>query len=245
MLDIFLFETDADISKSICDICTEYAIRSNSPAAFKAFSEIPESICADGVFGREAALYLVKGCERCISLAESIRRLNFQNYIILLADGLSDILNYTSAGLRPAGILMKPVKYEAAERIFNDISAYLKKSRADLREQFRFKIRAREYTVPQDAILYFEAVNKKMTLRTAGQVFEFYMPSEEVLKQLLPRFVRIHKSFIVNVGHISVADYKNMTVELDDGSVIYISRTYKVNLQTALAELANEKCDLR
>ena len=43
-------------------------------------------------------------------------------------------------------------------------------------------------------------------------------------------FVRIHKSYIVNAEHISVADYKTMTVTMCDGSAVFVSRTYKKSL---------------
>lgn len=67
-------------------------------------------------------------------------------------------------------------------------------------------------------------------MRTSGQAFEFYMSSEEAIRQLPDSFIRIHKSFIVNMAHISVADYKSMTVTLDDGSVVPVSRTCKKSL---------------
>ena len=69
-----------------------------------------------------------------------------------------------------------------------------------------------------------------MILRTFGQAFEFYMPSDEIMKQLSDSFVRIHKSYIVNAEHISVADYKTMTVTMCDGSAVFVSRTYKKSL---------------
>lgn len=231
MLDIYLFEPDTAHRKIMKDICTAYAIKRNIDHNFKSRDEIPKSIsCTEG-YSVEAALYIIKSSERIKTLAVSISKINYDNYTVLIADSLDDILAYISAEFRPAGVLIKPAEYPAAEKIFDDIYEDHKKRSSVSSSQFRFKIRSREYSIGTEAILYFEASNKKTVLRTTGQAFEFYMSFDEVLKKLPDCFVQIHKSYIVNTKHIAVSDYKNMSVELDDGSVIYISRTYKKNLQ--------------
>ena len=236
MLDIYLFEPDKIHVKKIREICAEYAIKHNTDPKLKAFEEIPEKIKCGDVYGGETSLYMIKGHDRINMLAESISEVNPENYTVLIADGLNEIMKYISADFRPSGILIKPAEYDAAEKIFNDIYSDYKKHSGAKRGQFRFKIRSREYSVSTDSILYFEALNKKMMLRTLGQAFEFYMPMDETLNNLPENFVRIHKSYIVNTRHIAVADYKNMTVTLDDNSTIFISRTYKKDLQLAMTE---------
>lgn len=236
MLDIYLFEPDKDHIKRLREICVEYSIKHNIEPEIYCFDVIPESICGIEVCGCETSLYMIKSCNGVKMLAASISETNPENYIILIANDLNDIMACISADLRPSGVLIKPVGYEETERIFNDIFSDFRNSNEHHEIKFRFKIRSREYSIPLGSILYFEAMNKKMALRTSGQEFEFYMPMEKILEQLPDSFVRIHKGYIVNSEHISVTDYKNMTVELDNGSVIYISRTYKNNLQAAFAE---------
>lgn len=236
MLDIYLFEPDKIHVKKIREICAEYAIKHNTDPKLKAFEGIPESIKCSEVYGGETSLYMIKGHDRINTLAASISEVNPENYTVLIADGLNEIMRYISADFRPSGVLIKPAEYAAVEKIFNDIYSDYKKSGGANVRQFRFKIRSREYSVNTDSILYFEALNKKIMLRTAGQAFEFYMPMEDILKNLPDNFVRIHKSYIVNKRHITVADYKNMAVTLDDDSTIFISRTYKKDLQSAMAE---------
>lgn len=235
MLDIYLFEPDKAHTKLIREICAEYAIKHNTDPKVKAFEEIPEAV-GRGDFPSETSLYMIRGNERINMLAVDISCVNPENYTVLIADGLNEIMRYISADFRPSGVLIKPAEYGTVEKIFNDIYSDYKKRGGEKVRQFRFKIRSREYSVNADSILYFEAMNKKIMLRTAGQAFEFYMPMEDILKNLSEDFVRIHKSYIVNTQHITVADYKNMTVTLDDDSVIFISRTYKKNLQSERLE---------
>lgn len=236
MLDIFLFEPDKIHAETIREICAAYSIKHNVEPKLKALSEIPESIQCGELYGSETSIYMIRGDDCINTLAASISEINPENYTVLIADGLNEIMKYISADFRPSGVLLKPAEYESTEKIFNDISEDYQKRGGKSGRQFRFKIRSREYSVNADSILYFEALNKKIMLRTAGQAFEFYMPMEEILKNLPEYFVRVHKSYIANTRHITVADYKNMTATLDDGSAIYISRTYKNNLQSVMAE---------
>jgi len=67
------------------------------------------------------------------------------------------------------------------------------------------------------------------------QEYEFYTTLDAVLKDAPDCFMKIHKSFVVNLSRIVSADYGNMSVEFDDGSEAYISRTYKNELKERLS----------
>ena len=54
-------------------------------------------------------------------------------------------------------------------------------------------------------------------------------------EQLGSRFVRTHRSYLVNQRHILSYDAGTMTVTLDDESVVYLSRAGKARLKEALA----------
>lgn len=235
MFDVYLFEPDKVHQQAIRDIFARYSIKRNNRSDIKVISEIPEMINISDGFSSETAVYIISCGQNTAALSESISEINSSNYKVLMADGVEDVLAYTTPALRPAGIIIRPAEYSAVEKLLDEIYADYKRFSSRKQGLFRFKIRSREYAVSADNILYFEATGKKMILRTVSQAFEFYMSAEEILKNLPDRFVRIHKSFIVNIDRIAVADYKNMTAELDDGSVVYISRTYKDELKARLA----------
>lgn len=231
MLDIYLFEPDMVHRDRLREICTAYSVRRNTEQRFLAFEKIPEKVGA--VCGSETSLYIIRGDERLPLLAGSILEVNPENYTVLIAETPGEIMKYISARFRPSGVLIKPAQYAEAERIFDDICADMKRSEGTA-GRFRFRIRSREYSVNMDSILFFEAADKKVILRTAGQAFEFYMPMDKILSQLPDWFARIHKSYIVNSRHIAQIDRRNMTVVMDDNSRVYISRTYKDNLMAAM-----------
>ena len=228
MRDLYLFETDKVHMHRIKEICTRYSVKRNVERAVKEQPVIDVGCWKSAINSKEISLYLVRGYNGISELGEAIIELNPDNYTVLIAEKLSEIIEYICASFRPAGVLMKPAQYSDTEKIFDDIySDYNKTLARPSSVRFRFKIRSQEFSVSMDKILYLEAANKKMLLCTEGQTFEFYMSSEDILKQLPDTFLRIHKSFIVNADRIKLADFKNMSVTLDDDSEIYISRTYK------------------
>lgn len=234
MLDIYIFEPDNDHLTNLCDICTRYTIVHNTDSELYPYSCHPaEYINMNHT--DEVAVYMVKGCREISEISDSIKSANSENYSILIAEDMNDIMSSISSAFRPSGIIMKPAEYEASEKILDDVYSDFCKNKAH-ESQFRFKIRSREYSIGISSILYFEASNKKTILRTAGQAFEFYMPMSEVIEKLPDSFVRTHKSYVVNTDKISFVDYKDMAIKLKDGSVVYLSRNYKEALQTALAK---------
>lgn len=239
MLDLIVFEPDKQHCRAIREVYTAYSIKHNIDSQLREYNIIPREISFNDGFDSETAIYMLKSCQNIKGLAVSITKINLENYLILIAESLQDVLNCISTEFNPVGIIMKPVSYDAAEKIFDDVYRAHQKSDSD--HVFKFKIRSREYSVSVSSILYFEASNKKMILKTLGQAYEFYMTTDEVLHNLPGNFIKIHKSYIVNTDHITVADFKEMSAELDDGSVIYISRTYKNELQEALNYRKNYK----
>jgi DNA-binding LytR/AlgR family response regulator len=97
--------------------------------------------------------------------------------------------------------------------------------------RFRFTIQASSYSIAANQILFFEAANKKVRLRTKAQEFEFYDSLNSLEERLPPKFIRIHKSFIVNSERIINVDFVGMLVYFDDGSSAMISRTRKAALK--------------
>ena len=96
-------------------------------------------------------------------------------------------------------------------------------------------VKARRYSIAQDAILYFESRSKKTFLVTAAQEYELSASLDALEEQLGSRFVRTHRSYLVNQRHILSYDAGTMTVTLDDESVVYLSRAGKAKLKEALA----------
>lgn len=233
MLNIYLFEPDDEYREKIHSFFIGYSVKNNLEIEFHSENVSQPELSAER-YTQNVSVYMLDGSLDIRSISIGISLLNPCNYIVIIADDINEILAGIAPEYRISGVIMKPVEYEQVRSVLNSICRDYKKLCAKAETQFRFRIRSREYCVALEKIMFLETLNKKMIMRTSGQAFEFYMSSEEAMKQLSDSFIRIHKSFIVNMAHISVADYKSMTVTLDDGSVILMSRTYKKELISAM-----------
>lgn len=76
------------------------------------------------------------------------------------------------------------------------------------------------------SILYIESQSKVMKIYTENEVYETSTSLNELDKRLKDyKFVRCHKSYIVNIGFIAGMDDKY--IEMQDGKTIPIGRVYK------------------
>lgn len=77
-------------------------------------------------------------------------------------------------------------------------------------------------TVKLDDIYYCEVINRKIYLHTKNGVIEYYCTLEDIEKQLDYRFVRCHRSYLVNLDYM--LEYTNGQITLENGEHVPTSR---------------------
>lgn len=87
-----------------------------------------------------------------------------------------------------------------------------------------------------DKVLYIEAFGKKCVAVTTFGEFEVYRWGVNELERRLPKnFLRIHKSYICNLDKVKrLIRVPNMEIELDDSSLIPVSRQYQKFVKSSL-----------
>ena len=151
---------------------------------------------------------------------------------MLTAPTFQQLIQAVTAETLPTGLLLKPV---GAEELFRLLRAVEQPSISQTQATYVWTVKARRYSIAQDAILYFESRSKKTFLVTAAQEYELSASLDALEEQLGSRFVRTHRSYLVNQRHILSYDAGTMTVTLDDESVVYLSRAGKARLKEALS----------
>ena len=143
---------------------------------------------------------------------------------------------YTDA---PPGIVMNPLFIWFLLGALLSIE-YLLKSRISagkepVRQKFiTFTSERRKTTLEADSIMYIESRDDEVTVVTRDAKYPTRMKISQWEATLDDRFVRIHRSFIVNRTHISRIDTHSVWL---DGLPIEISRKYR-EAATAAADLA-------
>ncbi|GKU29315.1 LytR/AlgR family response regulator transcription factor [Clostridium folliculivorans] len=169
-----------------------------------------------------------------IDLACVIRKNNRDSYIVFATEH-KDLIYKTFEGLiRPAGLLLKPVKGKEIVNLFK--SAYLDYLDANEADDYlSVSVGAKLYKIKYKDILFLESAEKKIFINTVSQRIGFYCTLDSLELQLKDKgFIRTHNSFIVNKNHIENIDYRNMATTLTNGAVVNISRTYKMKVKESV-----------
>lgn len=166
----------------------------------------------------------IQGAEKLLSLRPGTGIVYITGYP---AEYVQD-LYCADDGAKPVAVLVKPIE-----------TCYLKNALERLRDRntrpelFSVKSRGTISYLNLSETLYITSIKRKLMITTVSGSHETYGKISDILGRLPGYFVRCHKSCIVNVRQISkVMGW--ISLEMSDGNVIPISRTYKENVKAAV-----------
>lgn len=116
--------------------------------------------------------------------------------------------------------LLKPVD----ENKFQEVLERAAEEVAKKKEKRFLFLKKRNLTLDQADILYIESRAKKVEIHTDGfkDIIEIYATMEELEGQLGEDFYRCHRSYIVNMAHIT--EYDNGTITITNGDNVYLTK---------------------
>lgn len=111
--------------------------------------------------------------------------------------------------LRPLDFIIKPFDYQVIKGIINLALRTIKIDYAI----FQYKIGTITYNILTKDILYFESKNRKIIMHGVKRTETFYGKLKDVHEKLKKyRFIKIHKSYLVNYNHIVKLEYQQVTL---------------------------------
>lgn len=129
---------------------------------------------------------------------------------------------------QPMDFLIKPLKIEQIEEVFVIAMKIISKGM----EKFEFQIGRSHYFISYNQIMYFTSYGRVIKIITSNDNKEFYGKLKEIAINLPVNFMTIHQSYIVNSQYIRRYEYE--TVELEDGTVLPISKNYRKQVRQRL-----------
>lgn len=120
----------------------------------------------------------------------------------------------------PIYILRKPLTVEKINRALAKAIERLN----SLDDAFIFKTSKEFIKIKYSDLYYIESKGRIIYFYTKKDTLKKYGRLKEIDDMLDNRFMRIHKSYIINIDKIKV--YKSSKVILEDGTELSISRTY-------------------
>ena len=121
--------------------------------------------------------------------------------------------------------------------IFLDIN-YATRDEDQKEEIFEYTYKKAPYKILVNKIRYFESGKRQVNLYSTDGVSSFYKKLDEVeaqLEQMNIKFLRISKSYLVNVNYVKEFRYEK--VVMDDGKEFKIGPRYKDKIRKSYIEL--------
>lgn len=149
--------------------------------------------------------------------------------LMLIADAMTSPVEYLKPGIKPDSLLLRPLRQEVLMEVMeafisDGISKNANKGNVQV---FTVESREGKLYVPYDKIYYFEAREKKIFIKTMSEEYGFYSTIETLVSSLPDGFVRCHRSYIVNKRYIrKILGTQNM-INLINGFMVPVSRTYR------------------
>lgn len=163
-----------------------------------------------------------------VSLAERLRQINREMYMILLTEVSVSPALYIRPTIMPSSLLLRPLQAETVKRVFLEaFQEHLKKY--DLSNDKSFLIEGRDgrQLIPYSRIRYFESREKKIYINAGSEEYSFYDTLDKLEQKLPEGFLRCHRSFIVAQSCIRKILLSQSMILLDNGDSLPLSRTYK------------------
>ncbi len=126
--------------------------------------------------------------------------------------------------------IYKPFAKDDIRKVFQEIKTGLISSKDN--KMIKFKEKEFTYLINQEDIIYIEAKNRKVFVKTQNEMAVFsYIPIAGIIQQLSKDFVQCHKSYIINKSYIKRIDKLNSGVDLNNSDqMIPVGRKYKDEL---------------
>ena len=166
------------------------------------------------------ALILNAQEEEGLAAAGLLREHNFLCTVIFVTDGkgkLRNVLRY-----RPSALVM-----DGSEAQLTNALGLAFQEQSRIRPFFTVKNKEELLKVPYSQIKWFESRQRTVTLHAQGRDIVFYGKLSQVHEQV-PKtmFLRCHQSYIINTEQVKSVDRIQHCVNLIDGTVLEISKSY-------------------
>ncbi len=137
--------------------------------------------------------------------------------------------------IRPFHFLIKPITADILFPCLNDyVERYLNE------DYFEFIVKNVRKRIPVRRIMYFESNARKIILHCVEEKYEFYGKLSDLTEMnVLKQFMMIHKSFYVNISHVS--SYKYATLVVSNNMELPISKPNRKEVRRLFLKYSAEK----
>lgn len=165
-----------------------------------------------------------------IEQVEELRRRYPKAAMILIADMSISPVRYMKPTILAAGLLLKPLQQAMLKKTIEEIFECYIQGKED-EDIFLVETREEKYRIPYSDILFFEARSKKIYVCTKNYEYGFYDTMDHLEEKYAEKFIRCHRSFMVNRKMVDQVKLSQNYLTLNGGVEIPLSRSYKSQIK--------------
>lgn len=164
-----------------------------------------------------------------LELVAVLRSMAPAAYIILIASPDISPLVYMRPAIGAQSLMLKPLNEKQIREVLSEaIRVYAQRFyKADETSVFVIENCGERSLVDYGRIWFFEARDKRVYLNTDTEEYAFYDTLDHLEERLQKKFLRCHRSFLVNKEKITGVFLSQNRILLEDDFEIPLSRTYK------------------
>ncbi len=234
MIDVLLFDSNKAELSALRNTAYSIAARvSDEDWNWNAFSDISKaSALVRGGYTADFACLDVT-VKNGIELASDVRTNGANSKIMILADASLSPMLYLRPSISPSSLLIKPFSESQATTSMREMLNEVMKSRNSEEQKgvFQLQLKSERKIIPYESIFFFEAREKKVFVNLGGTEYGFADTIDHLEEILPPGFVRCHRSFIAAKSRISNIFISKNYLEMENGAIIPLSRSYKPMLK--------------
>ncbi len=152
-----------------------------------------------------------------IDVAKKLRSLDYQGEIIFLTAFREFV--FDGYEVHAFNYLLKPVNSKLLKQCLNEIAKKKRSTCHIYRDSNREVI-----SIPYSDIIFCSVNRHYVDITTKNSVYNQHINLSELLKILPNEFVQVHRSYIINMGHVFSVTHNK--IYLSNNTIIDIGRTY-------------------
>lgn len=232
MLSIYVYHRNREHGDTFLHRCM-YSVRKNQFRILDGGVYSERQSFSRLLSGIDSSSLFMVGCgEDLEPVAEEIKTVTVNNYMVIVLETYDDMYSAVKPSVRPAGILLESSDDFFIGRVIGEIySDYMRYLGTPEGPDYHFRIKGDDYVEYFENIYLIEVQSKKITFHTEAQSYEFYDSLDAVMKAAPDYFVRIHRSFVVNMKCIKTISFRDRSITLLDDSEVFFSRNYASDLK--------------
>lgn len=242
MLSIYVYHRDANRGDTFLHRCM-YIIRKNQYRILDGGVYSERTVFDKLVSDIDSSSLFMVGCGSDLEpIAEEINNADANSYMVVVLESFDDMYGSVKPSVRPAGLLLESSDDFFMGRVIGEIYCdYLRYVEAQEGPEYHFRIKGEDYVEYFKNIYLIEVQSKKITFRTEAQVYEFYDSLDAVMKAAPDNFIRIHRSYVVNLNCIKSISFRDKVITLLDDSEVFFARNYSSELRAQYMKSLQER----